>query len=263
MKDSSHRLCCSQCAAVPTSSLCAPVVVGATIRQDRLARRPLNQEPQLRSSLRVTASTPCNATSGSSGCPGWLTGCGSCVASSRLPFHGYQFINLDTKEPDPGAVLSIFRGLALHNISGEGPSPQLEEKPTCVMAWIPLRHGGGCWAKRLRDDDYMVRTVDSYPQQVGRLRRGHEMSPRTVCRTSHVHRGCNIPKVLADDTGVSRRHRRELEPTATGPRLIGSQIRNTPANDVKQSYVGDTSTISTESNAMRARGVVTCFSALF
>jgi hypothetical protein len=44
---------------------------------------------------------------------------GSCVASSHLPVHGYQFINLDTKELDPGGVHGIFRGLALHNISGE------------------------------------------------------------------------------------------------------------------------------------------------
>lgn len=46
-----------------------------------------------------------------------------CAASSRLQVHVNQFINLDTNGMHVGAVHSrpgIFRGLGLHNISGEG-----------------------------------------------------------------------------------------------------------------------------------------------
>jgi hypothetical protein len=47
-------------------------------------------------------------------------------------------------------------------------------------------------------------TVDSCPLHIGRLRRGRETRLRTVCRASDVLCGCNIPKVLADDDGVSQ-----------------------------------------------------------
>ena len=61
-----------------------------------------------------------------------LAGWGCCAASSPAEFRGYQFINMDTKGLHPGAMHYIFRGPALHNISGEA-SPQLEGKSPGVV----------------------------------------------------------------------------------------------------------------------------------